>query len=232
MKPPLHKQTFVIFATVLITLSLSSCKIFDDLVAELMDSGGLNSRNEHTVSCIDLKVSRNGPLTIESDLAPKLRQAVSDGFLAAQQTPKGKNLKLAGTPDKKQCIDFYEQVLTRDGVTSEMRRKYLDEMCDKMGATMMLWGVYSGDDTEIKVICFLYRRDLNDFTASDALTFRRQMPERQQQEEVSRVVADLFDKSMPKLGEPDTRKIPVVLKKAGAEGKALMPALTPILLGY
>ena len=218
------------FVTALIALSLSSCKILEDLVADLMDSGGLNSRNEHTVSCIDLKVSRNGPFTIESGLAPKLRQAVSDGFLAAQQTPKGKNLKLAGTPDKKQSADFYEQVLMREGVTSEMRRKYLDEMCDKMGATMLLWGVYSGDDVEIKVICFLYRRDLNDFTASEALTFNHQMPERQQQEEVSRVVADLFDKSMPKLGEPDARKIPVAIKKAGDEGKALLPALNPFLI--
>ncbi len=232
MKSLLYKPTLALFASVFVSLSLSSCKIFDDLVAELMDSGGLNSRNEHTVSCIDLRVSRNGPLTVESDLAPKLRQAVNDGFSSAQQTPKGKNLKLAGTPDKKQCADFYEQVLTRDGVTSEMRRKYLNEMCDKMGATMMLWGVYSGDDTEIKVICFLYRRDLNDFTVSEALTFRHQMPERQQQEEVSRIVTDLFDKSMPKLGEPDTRKIPVALKKAGAEGKALMPTIAPFLGGF
>ncbi len=232
MKLPTHKPTFALFAAVFVSLSLSSCQFFDDLVAELMDSGGLNSRNVHTVSCIDLKVSRNGPLTLESDLAPKLRQAVSDGFLAAQQSPKGKNLKLAGSLDKEQCAAFYEQVLTKDGVSSEARRTYLNEMCDKMGATMMLWGVYSGDDTEIKVICFLYRSDLNDFTVSEALTFKHKMPERQQQEEVSRVVADLFDKSMPKLGEPDTRKIPVALKKAGAEGKALMPALTPFLLGY
>lgn len=217
------------FATALIALSLSSCKILEDLVADLMDKGGLNSRNEHTVSCIDLMVSRNGPVTIESDLAPKLRKAVMDGFTTAQQAPKGKNLKLGHTPDKAQSADFYKVVLNTDGVTSDMRRQYLRETCDKLGATMLLWGVYSGDDVEIKVICFLYRLDLNDFTVSEALTFRHEMPERQQQEEVSRVVADLFDKSMPNLGEPDKRRIPVAVKEAAAEGKALLPALNPIL---
>lgn len=232
MKLPTHKPAFALFAAVFVSLSLSSCKIFDDLVEELMNSGGLNSRNVNTVSCIDLKVSSNGPPTIESDLAPKLRQAVSDGFLAAQQSPKGKNLKLAGSLDKEQCAAFYDQVLTKEGVTADARRTYLNEMCDKMGATMMLWGVYSGDDTEIKVICFLYRSDLNDFTVSEALTFKHKVPERQQQEEISRIVADMFDKSMPKLGEPDTRKISVSLKEAAKEGKALMPVLTPFFLGF
>lgn len=230
MKPRSYQPLRAVLASALLVFTLSGCKVFDDLVAELMDSGGLSSRNIHKVSCIDLLVIRDGPVSLESDLAPKLRKAVMDGFAEAQNTEKGKNLKLAQTPDKKTSATFYERVLTSDGVAPEKRREYLSEVCDKLDATMLLWGVYSGDDAEIKVICFLYRKNLNDFVASDPLTFTDKMPERVQKEELSSVVKELFEKSLPEPGSPDTRKISKSLKDAGDLGKALLPAIGAYLL--
>ena len=96
---------------------------------------------------------------------------------------------------------------------------------------MILYGIYTGDDTEIKVICFLYRKDLNDFTVSDPVAFSQNLPERKQREIVSEVVRNLLDKSLPEPGKPDNRKITKVVKEAGAvAGPALLGALLQYLL--
>jgi hypothetical protein len=176
-------------------------------------------------------VVKDGPAAIESNLAPQLKRAVEDGVQASQQTNKGKNLKVGNSPTPDDREQLYKTVMKDAGVTTEMRRECLKGVCDKIGSNMLLYGIYTGDDLEIKVICFLYRKDLNDFTVSDPVSFNRNLPERRQNEIVSEVVRDLLDKSLPEPGQPDSRKIKKVVADAGVvAGPALLAALMQYLL--
>lgn len=225
-------RMFVRITTVILLLfSLTGCQVLDELVAQLMDSGGLSARNEYTLSCIDLMVVKDGPGMIVSHLAPQLKKAVEDGVQASQKTDKGKNLRVGNSPSTDDREKLYKYVLKDDGITSEMRREYLKGVCDKSVSNMLLYGIYTGDDLEIKVICFLYRKDLNDFTVSDPISFSRNLPERRQNEIVSEVVRNLLDKSLPEPGKPDNRKIKKIVEDAGAvAGPALLTGLIQYLL--
>ena len=211
-------------------LPLAGCKTFDDLVAQMMDDGGLSARGDYTLSCVDLLVVQNGPGSLESELAPKLRHAVEDGVEAAHQSEKGRGLKLGHTLSPPDRVKFYDYILRADGVTTAMRRARLREVCDKSGVNMIMWGVYTGDDTEIEFICFLYRQDLDDFSVSNTVRFNEKLPERRKQEIVSDTVRTLLERSLPEPGQPDSRKIAANVKAAGSEGRSLLPALLTFLL--
>ena len=189
---------------------LTGCQIFDELVEQIMDSGGLSPKNEYTLGSIDLMVVHDGPVTIPSNLAPQLKKSVDDGVQASQKTEKGRNLKVGNPPSSDDRNNLYKYVLKTEGVTSDMRRNYLKDVCDKTGNNMLLYGIYTGDDVEIKVICFLYRKDLNDFTVSDPISFKADLPERRQNEIVSEVVRDLLKNQSLK------NKLNFILKVAGS----------------
>jgi len=215
-------------AFILISLLLGGCKFFDQLVEDVMDSGGLSPRNEYTITTVDLMVVDNSPLAIESKLANQLRQSVNDGINSAQKTNKGKNLRV-GVPilDKKAKSEFYKLVMTENSVSPEARSEFLRTTSDKLGSNMIIWGVYSGDDKEVRVVCFLYRLDLNIFSVSDVLTYSDDLPQRRKDELISKTVSNLIDKSLPEIGVPDSRKISQEVKKAAAVAG---PALLTVIL--
>jgi hypothetical protein len=219
-----------LFVLIAIAVSLTGCKAFDDLVEELMDTGGLSSKNDYIVTCIDPMVAKINPLVPESALAKMLRKSVNEGITASQQTPKGKNLRLGVPVEGNDKREFYDTVMSSKDITPEKRLDYLRTTCDKIGSNMAIWGVYTGDDKEIKFVCFLYRKDLNAFTVSDVLKYEDGLSEVRQKELISKTVSDLIDRSLPNIGEADSRKISIAVKSAaGDAGKALVTVVLTYL---
>jgi len=223
-----YKKIFGCFLCVLALTPLTGCTFIDKLIEEFLDAGGLSARNEYIITCVDLKVVKRDGIAISSSLAPQLRQGVSDGIGAVQNTDKGKNIKLGPQLDGQECPKFYEMVMNNPDVDSPARLKYLQSVCDRLASNMVIWGRYTGDDKEIKVVYFLYRKDLNCFSVSDVLTYQADESERRKLELSSKAIRDLLENSLPVPGEPDHRKISKAVKEISPE-ETLLSIITRFL---
>lgn len=174
---------------------VSGCAVYDWLCARIQTA--FSSGIEYDVSVVNCKNFKvpDQLIPVTPKLSTKLSESVREGVIAVGQMPKFQNIELVDKIPEEEFKTFHNKFFDdKKGYQDQLEtlRGYADEF----GSNIIIWGATMGDDTKMAFIGWLYRRDIDVITKTDALLFEREMSEFEQESLVKEATVNLLKKSL------------------------------------
>ncbi len=219
---------FVLMAAILTSpISLGGCELYDWLVTELQTA--LSPISSYRVSVVDCKVI-SAPRSLmkqESQLSKRLSSSIRQGIDDLGKMQKFKNVKRVDAIPVSSVKLFHDDFFA-NAKSYDERTAILRDYCDQFDTDIIMWSATTGDDFEIALASYLYRRDLDAVSTTEPMRLSEHTSERVQENMVRKASMDLLQRSLEE--NPVGGNHEVV--KALRENKEIILSLGAILMTY